>query len=131
MWNAVFISRAESMEITLRAGLWRLHGILKRMGEAWEVLHDGLPNDVEVDLEVAMGHGIPHLIGRTERYLRMQCREIRESSSDAMACFSDDLEISDDGVLDESISHEQSVIQAMRISADTSDCGEDVLDVAI
>ena len=127
----MFISRAESMEITLRAGLWRLHGILKRMGEAWEVLHDGLPNDVEVNLEVAMGNGIPHLIGRTERYLRMQCCEIRESSSDAMACFSDDLEIPDDGVLDESISHEQSVIQALRVSANTSDCGEDVLDVVI
>ena len=127
----MFISRAQSMEITLRSGLRRLHGILKGMGEAWEVFHDGLPNDVEVDLEVAMGNGIPHLIGRTERYLRMQCCEIRESSGNAMACFSDDLEIPDDGVLDEFIRHEQSVIQSMRVSANTSDCGEDVLDVVI
>ena len=57
-----------------------------------------------------MGNGIAHLISRSERYLRMQLCEAGESSRYAMACFSDYLDIADDGVLDESIGQEKLVI---------------------
>ena len=74
--------------------------------ELWKVRHDGLPNQVEIDLEVAMGNDLPHLVGGSKRQLGMRRCEIREAMSDALACFSDDLEISDDSVLDESIGSE-------------------------
>ena len=57
-----------------------------------------------------MGNGIAHLLSRSERYLRMQLCEAGESSRYAMACFSDYLDIADDGVLDESIGQEELLI---------------------
>jgi hypothetical protein len=99
--------------------------------ELWEIRHDGLPNQVEIDLEVAMGKDFPHLMSGSERNLGMRRCEIWEAMSDALAYFSDDLEITDDGVLDESISHEQLVIDVLGVGTDTHNRSKHVLDVVI
>lgn len=69
--------------------------------EGGQVLLDSLPDDFHVHFEVAVGHGIAHLVGEGQRQVGVCQGEIRIVGFDAMAGFADDFQVAQYCVLDQ------------------------------
>ena len=45
--------------------------------QAGQIVLDGFPDDFQINFEIAVSHGITHLVGKSKRKLRMGCSELR------------------------------------------------------
>ena len=60
---------------------------------------NGLPDDLQIDLEVTVGYSVAHLIGECQGQARVLCRELGLVLLDIVARLADDLEVADYGIL--------------------------------
>ena len=58
-----------------------------------KVILDGLPDDFQVHLEIAVCNRVAHLIGEGQGQLWVNCRELWEVVFDVVTGFADNLEV--------------------------------------
>ena len=91
-----------------------------------QVVSNRVPDDVQVDFEMAVRQGIAHFIRGCKRSLRVFPFEFRGVSRNIAASLSDDLEISNDGVLNQRVGLEIRLIQGMAIAGNSVNGDKDV-----
>ena len=87
---------------------------------------DRIPNKVQVDLEVAVGQRVAHLVGECQRRFRMRIGKTGVMRLDIVAGLTDDFEGADHGILSHRILHEDDLAHAVGIAIDARDGFEDV-----
>ena len=75
----------------------------------------------QADIEVAVGHGIPHAISGTPRHLWIGRNEVRVMPPNILGSFANDLQVADHRVLRLGIKQESRMIQAVGIGTDSFD----------
>ena len=79
-----------------------------------------------VDLKVAMSKCVAHFVRKTQRQLRMLGSEIGVIALDVPACFTDDLNVSNDCILDQLVTEISGLIERGRVALDSFDRFNDV-----
>ncbi len=102
-------------------GLKRVPCKSDRLIQVRQVTFNGFPDDTKVHFVIAVRQHVAHVMGKRQRQFGVGSHEVRRNAFNVAAGFSNDLEVADDGILDQWGGEESCFVEVCAIVLDAVD----------